>query len=187
MKAHKGKNVCFKILFHAFSERRTELSGAKCERNTMTHCGRGGDRGSMSGVHREGKQHYSEAPTQSTKSAVAHWLSHGNHCDNLTPVDQTALRTDCTRCCRADHCFWAVQRTPFSTTGQLVYNNVIQSLKSVFGGTELIIQHYRLLPLLSVLEIQMSLSFLAYIKSANTILHHMWTIVQSPWQKFKNL
>lgn len=43
MKALQGKCVCFKILFHAFSERQTELSGAKCERNTMSHCGRGGD------------------------------------------------------------------------------------------------------------------------------------------------
>lgn len=40
----QGKCVCFKILFHAFSERQTGLSGAKCEGNTMSHCGRGGDR-----------------------------------------------------------------------------------------------------------------------------------------------
>ena len=103
MKALRGKCVCFKILFHAFSERQTGLSGAKCERNTMSHCGRGGDgeRASTSGVHREGEQYYSEAPTQSTQSAAAHGLSHGNCSDNLTPVDQTGLRTDCTQCCRA--------------------------------------------------------------------------------------
>lgn len=45
----------------------------------------------------EGKQYYSEGPTQPTKSAVAHLQSHGNCSDNLTPVDQTGLQIDCTQ------------------------------------------------------------------------------------------
>lgn len=69
------KCICFKILFRGFSQRQTESCLAQSVKETQW-------------VIVEG----------STRSAAAHWLSHGNNADNLTPVYQTDLRTDCTQC-----------------------------------------------------------------------------------------
>lgn len=101
---------------------------------------------STSGVHREGKQYYSEAPTRSNNSAMARWLSHGNHSDNLTPVDQTGLRTDCTQCCPAltDHAYMASRELIISMTLSIAV--LVQCLD----------WEYPLLPLLCVLETQMA-------------------------------
>lgn len=71
MKAHKGSASLSKYCFMPLVRDGQSCLAQSVKATQLSHCLRGGDRESMSGVHREGKQYYSEAATQSTKSAIA--------------------------------------------------------------------------------------------------------------------